>query len=323
MMRVFVTGATGFIGFSLVKELIAAGHHVTGLARSEASGQKLIEASAQVQVGTVDDLDGLRRGASAADGAIHTAFYHQLSHVPLSTRLRIFLGGTPGGIVQRFMAAAAATDRRAIDTIASSLHKGSPLVATFGTLAMKPGRLATEDEPYDHEPSSFGGVRARNEGVLKEWAARGLRTSAIRLPPIVHGPTAYGLASLLIPIAHKKKKSAYIGDGMNRWPSAHNLDAAHLFRLALEKGPAGGTYHAVDEEGIPFREIAEVIGRRLDIPVVSKSPEEAKKHFGFIAPAVPLDNPTSSKLTRERLGWNPTHMRLLTDLEQTDFFLKL
>jgi nucleoside-diphosphate-sugar epimerase len=322
-MRVFVTGATGFIGFPLVKELIAAGHQVTGLARSEASGKKLVEAGAQVQVGTVDDLDGLRRGASAADGAIHTAFYHQLSHVPLGTRLRIFLGGAPGGIVLRFMAAAAATDRRAIDAIASSLHKGSPLVATFGTLAMKPGRLATEDEPYDHEPRSFGGVRARNEDTLKEWAARGLRTSAIRLPPIVHGPTAYGLASLLIPIAHKRKESAYIGDGMNRWPSTHHLDAAHLFRLALEKGPAGGTYHAVDEEGIPFREIAEVIGRRLDIPVVSKSPEAAKKHFDFIAPAVPLDNPTSSELTRERLGWNPTHMRLLADLEQTDFFSRL
>jgi nucleoside-diphosphate-sugar epimerase len=322
-MRVFVTGATGFIGFPLVKELIAMGHQVTGLARSEVSGQKLIEAGAQVQVGTVDDLDGLRRGASAADGAIHTAFYHQLSHVPLGTRLRIFLGGTPGGIIPRFMAAAAATDHLAIDAIASSLPKGSPLVATFGTLAMKPGHLATEDEPYDHEPRSYGGVRARNEDTLKEWAGRGLRTSAIRLPPIVHGPTAFGLASLLIPRARKKKESAYIGDGMNRWPSTHQLDAAHLFRLALEKGPAGGTYHAVDEEGIPFREIAEVIGRRLNIPVLSKSPEEARKHFGFIAPVVPLDNPTSSKLTRERLGWNPTHMGLLADLEQTDFFLKL
>ena len=322
-MRVFVTGATGFIGFALVKELIAAGHQVTGLARSEASGQKLIEAGAQVQAGTVDDPDGLRRGASAADGAIHTAFYHRLSHIPLGTRLGIFLGGAPGGIVPRFMAAAAATDRRAIDTIASALPKGSPLVATFGTLGMKAGRLATEDETYDHEPRSFGGIRARNEDALKEWAARGLRTSAIRLPPIVHGPTAYGLASLLIPMARKKKESAYVGNGTNRWPSVHYLDAAHLFRLAVEKGPAGGTYHAVDEEGIPFREIAEVIGRRLNIPVVSKSPEEAKKHFGFIAPAVPLDNPTSSKLTRERLSWNPTHMRLLADLEQTDFFSKL
>lgn len=159
--------------------------------------------------------------------------------------------------------------------------------------------------------------------MLRKWAGRGLRTSAIRLPPIVHGPAAFGLASLLIPIAHKKKESAYIGGGMNRWPSTHYLDAAQLFRLALEIGPAGGTYHGVDEEGIPFRDIAEVIGHRLNIPVVSKSPEQAKKHFGFIAPAVPLDNPTSGRLTRERLGWNPTHMRLLADLEQTEFFSKL
>jgi nucleoside-diphosphate-sugar epimerase len=239
-MRVFVTGATGFIGFAIVKELIGAGHQVTGLARSEASGKKLVEAGAQVQVGTVDDLEVLRRGASAADGAIHTAFYHQLGHVPLGTRLRIFLGGAPSGIVPRFMGAAAATDRRATETIAAALGKDSPLVATFGTLGMKPKLLATEDETYDHSPRAFGGIRGKNEDVLKEWAARGLRTSAIRLPPIVHGPTAYGLASLLIPMAKKKKESAYVGDGMNRWPSVHYLDAAHLFRLALEKGPAGG-----------------------------------------------------------------------------------
>ena len=322
-MRVFVTGATGFIGFPIVKELIAAGHKVTGLARSEASGRKLLEAGAQVQVGTVDDLDCLRRSASIADGAIHTAFYHQLSHVPLSTRLRVFLGGAPGGIVLRFMEAAAATDRRAIETIAGALAKGSPLVATFGTLGMVPGKLATEDETYDHSPKAFGGIRARNEDVLKEWATRGIRTSAIRLPPIVHGTTAYGLASLLIPVAKKKKESAYLGDGLNRWPSVHHLDAAHLFRLSLENGPAGGTYHGVDEEGIAFRQIAEVIGRRLNVPVVSKSPTEAKRQFGFIGPAVPIDNPTSSKLTREHLGWKPTHEGLLADLEKTDYFSKV
>ena len=322
-MRVFVTGATGFIGFAVVKELIVSGHQVTGLARSEASRKKLTEAGAQVVIGTVDDLDCLRRAASAADGAVHTAFYHQLSHVPLATRLGVFLGGAPGGIVHRFMGAAAATDHRATETIAASLRKGSPLVATFGTLAMKPGRLAIEDDPYDHEPRSFGIIRARNEDTLREWAARGLRTSAIRLPPIVHGHTAFGLASLMIPIARKKKESAYVGDGMNRWPSVHHLDAARLFRLALEKGPAGGTYHGVDEEGIPFREIAAVIGRRLNVPVVSKTAEEAKKQFSFIGAAVPIDNPTSSKLTRERLGWNPTHMGLLADLEQTDVFSKV
>ncbi|WP_446743373.1 SDR family oxidoreductase [Silvibacterium acidisoli] len=322
-MHVFVTGATGFIGFPIVKELIAAGHQVTGMARSEVSGKKLLEAGAQVRVGTVEDLEGLRRGALAADGVIHTAFYHQLSHVPLGTRLRIFLGGTPGGIVQRFMGAAAAADRRAIETMAASLGKGSPLVATFGTLAMKPGVLATENDTYDNRPKALGVVRARNEDVLKEWAVRGLRTSIIRLPPIVHGPTAYGLASLLIPMAKKKKESAYVGDGMNRWPSVHYLDAAHLFRLAFEQGAAGGTYHVVDEEGIPFREIAQVIGQRLKVPVVSKSADEAKKQFGFIGPAVPIDNPTSSKLTRERLNWKPAHMGLLADLQQTDFFSRV
>lgn len=322
-MRVFVTGATGFIGFAIVKELLAAGHEVTGLARSEDSGKKLVEAGARVHVGTVDDLEGLRRGASAADGAIHTAFYHQLGHIPVGTRLRIFLGGAPGGMMPRFMTAAAATDRRAIETMASALGKSSPLVATFGTLGMKPGVLATEDETYDHSPRAFGGIRAKNEDVLKQWAERGLRTSAIRLPPIVHGPTAYGLASLLIPTARKKKESAYVGDGSNRWPSVHYLDAAHLFCLAFQNGSAGGTYHGVDEEGIPFREIADVIGRRLKVPVVRKSPKEAQRHFGFIGPAVSIDNPTSSKLTRERLGWRPTHMGLLADLEQTDFFSKI
>jgi nucleoside-diphosphate-sugar epimerase len=322
-MRVFVTGATGFIGLAIVKELISGGHQVTGLARSETSAKKLIEAGARVQLGTVEDLKGLRRGAAASDGAIHTAFYHQLSHAPLSTRLKVFLGGSILGIAPRFMAAAAAADRQAIETIASSLPKGSPLLATFGTLGMKHGRMVTEDEPYDHDPQAFGLARARNEDVLKKWAESGLRTSIIRLPPIVHGPTAYGLGSMLIPLAKKKKEAAYVDAGENRWPSVHYLDAAHLFCLALEKGPAGGTYHGVDEEGIPYRAIAEVIGRRLGIPVVSKTPKEAKKHFGFLAPLVPLDNPSSSHLTRERLGWRPTHIKLLADLEQSDFFAKL
>lgn len=322
-MRVFVTGATGFIGFPIVKELLAAGHQVTGLARSEASGKKLMEIGVRVQVGTVDDLEGLRRGASSADGVIHTAFYHQLSHVPLGTRLRIFLGGAPTGIAQRFMGAAAETDRRAIDTMAAALRKGSPLVATFGTLGMKPGVLATEDQTYDHDPRAFGGMRAKNEDLLRDWAERGLRTSIIRLPPIVHGPTAYGLASFLIPRAKKMRESAYVEDGMNRWPSVHYLDAAHLFRLAIETGSPGSVYHAVDEEGIPFREIAEVIGRRLNIPVVSKPASQVQKQFGFIGPAVPIDNPASSQLTRHCLGWKPTHIGLLADLEQTDFFFKL
>lgn len=319
-MRVLVTGATGLIGFAVVNELLAAGHEVTGLARSAASGKKLAEAGARVQVGTIEDLDCLRRSASVAEGVIHTAYYHKLSHMPLGTRLRVLLGGAPSGIFKRFMDAAVATDRRAIQTMGAALDKGCPLVATFGTLAMKPGKLATEDETYDHSPTAFGVGRASTEDTLQELAARGLRTSAIRLPPIVHGSRAFGLANLLIPLARKKKASAYVSDGKNRWPSVNYLDAARLFRLAFENGPAGGTYHGVDEEGIPFRDIAAVIGRRLHVPVVSKTPAEAAKYFGMIAQAVPMDNPTSSKLTRERLGWAPQHIRLLEDLEQTDVF---
>lgn len=318
-MRVFVTGATGFIGFAIVKELIGAGHQVTGLARSEASGKKLADAGARVQVGSVADLDGLRRAAAAADGAIHTAFYHKISHIPLGARLRVFMGGAPGGIVQRFLEVAVTTDRRALETLGQSLAgTDRPLVAAFGTLAMKQGQLATEDDSYD--PTFIGAPRARTEDTLKEMAARGIRTSAIRLSPIVHGAGDHGFAPQLIQIARKKKEAAYVGDGLNRWPSVHRLDVARLFRLALEKGPAGGTYHGVAEEGIPFREIAGVIGQRLNVPVVSKTTAEAAKQFSFLAPFVSMDNPTSSKLTQERLGWTPTQPGLLADLDQADYF---
>jgi nucleoside-diphosphate-sugar epimerase len=318
-MKVFVTGATGFIGFAIVKELLAAGHRVTGLARSKVSGKKLVEAGARVQLGTVEDLDGLRRAAAAADGAIHTAFYHKLSHMPLGTRLRVLAGGMPSGIMHRFVTAAVTTDRQALEAIAGELAGSDrPLVASFGTLAMKQGRLATEDDVYD--PDFFTAARGRTEDTLQELAAQGARTSAIRLPPIVHGDGDHGFAPQLIEIARKKKESAYVGDGMNRWPSVHRDDAARLFRLALEKGPAGGTYHAVAEQGIPFREIAGLIGRRLNVPVASKSAAEAAKQFGFLAPFIPLDNPTSSRLTQKRLGWSPTQLDLLTDLDQAGYF---
>jgi nucleoside-diphosphate-sugar epimerase len=318
-MKVFVTGATGFIGFAIVKELLAAGHQVTGLARSEASSKKLIEAGARVQLGTIENLDGLRRAAATADGAIHTAFYHKVSHMPVGMRLRVIAGGLPGGIMQRFVTAAVTTDRQAVEALAGALTGSDrPLVAAFGTLAMKQGQLASEDDAYD--PNFFTAVRARTEDTLQALSAQGLRTSAIRLPPIVHGDGDHGFAPQLIEIARKKKASAYVGGGMNRWPSVHRDDAARLFRLALEKGPAGGTYHGVAEEGIPFREIAGLIGRRLNVPVVSKSDAEAAKQFGFLAPFIPLDNPTSSRLTQERLGWRPMHRGLLADLDQADYF---
>lgn len=318
-MRVFVTGATGFIGSAIVKELLSNGHQVTGLARSEAAASKLADAGAQVIRGSMEDLDCLRRGAAAADGAIHTAFYHEITHMPLATRLRVILGGAPKGIVQRFLSAAVAADRRTMETIAQSLSgPDRPLVAAFGTIALKPGNLATENDA--HDPDSVGAPRAASEDVLRELAVRGHRTAIIRLPPIVHGAGDHGFAPQLIKIARKKQESGYVGDGLNRWPSVHRFDAARLFRLALEKGSAGATYHGVAEEGIPFREIAEVIGRRLNVPVVSKSPAEAAKQFGFLGAIIPIDNPTSSRLTQEYLGWRPTQQGLLSDLENAYYF---
>ena len=318
-MRVFVTGATGFIGFAIVQELIAAGHQVTGLARSAESGKKLTEAGAQVQLGLVGDLDVLHRAASAADGAIHTAYFHKISHIPFGKRMGVFLGGSPGGIVQRFMLAGVEADRAALQAIGQALSgTDRPLVAPFATMALKEGRLATEDQSYD--PTFFAAPRAETEGLLQDLAASGVRTSAIRLAPIVHGAGDQGFAPMLIKTAEKKKESGYFGDGRNRWPSVHRFDAARLFRLALENGPKGGTYHGVAEEGIPFKEIANVIGRRLNVPVVSKSAAETEKQFTFLAQFVMKDNPTSSKLTRERLGWRPTQPGLLADLDQADYF---
>lgn len=318
-MRVFVTGATGFIGSAIVEELISAGHEVTGLARSAASGKRLRDAGARVLIGTVEDLDTLRRGAQAADGAIHTAFYHKVSHIAFGKRIGVFLGGARGGIMQRFMHAAVETDRRAVEAIGQALAgTDRPLVATFATMAMRPGVLATEDQPYD--PSFFAAPRAETEDVLQRIAESGVRTSAIRLPPSVHGAGDQGFVPMLAGIATKKRESAYVGEGTNRWPSVHRQDAARLFRLALESGAAGGTYHGVAEEGIPFKRIAELIGRRLGVPTVSKSATDAGKHFSFLAGFVARDNPTSSQWTRDRLAWSPTRAGLLADLDQADYF---
>jgi nucleoside-diphosphate-sugar epimerase len=318
-MHVFVTGATGFIGSAIVKELISAGHQVTGLARSDASAKKLTAAGARVLRGDIEDLECLRLGAAAADGAIHTAFYHQIGHMNLGTRLRLMLGGSPNGIVSRFLSAAIGMDRRALETLGHALAGcDRPLVAAFATMAMKPGRLATEDNAYD--PKAVGAPRGASEDTMRTLASLGIRTSIIRLPPVVHGAGDHAFAPRLIQLARKKRESAYVGNGHNRWPAVHRLDAARLFRLALEKGPAGATYHGVAEEGVPFRDIAELIGRRLNVPVVSKSPTEAAKQFSFMSPFISVDNPVSSKLTQERLGWLPTQPGLLSDLDQADYF---
>jgi nucleoside-diphosphate-sugar epimerase len=296
-MRVFVTGATGFIGSAIVQELIGAGHQVLGLARSDAAAASLAAAGADVHRGSLDDLESLRSGAAASDGVIHTAFIHDFSH----------------------LAAAGETDRHAIETLGGALAgSGRPLVVTSGIAHLTPGRLGTEDDAPD--PNSAAVHRIPSEGATLALASRGVRASLVRLPPSVHGEGDHAFVPALIGIAREKGVSAYVGDGLNRWPAVHRLDAAHLFRLALEKGAAGARYHGVADEGVPLRDIAEVIGRHLNLPVVAKSREEAAGHYGWLAHFVGIDCPASSAQTQEQLGWHPTHPALISDLDQGHYF---
>src|SRR5580658_6736997 len=244
-MRIFVTGATGFIGSAIVRDLIYAGHHVIGMARSDAGAKSLTAAGAQVHRGDLDDLESLRYGAAAADGVIHTAFIHNISHASVSTRFQIVLGGFRRGIPSSFMARVIETDKRAIDALAGS---DRPLVVTSGTMGLTPGRLATEEDRHDPEQSA----RAPSEDAALALVARGVQALVVRLAPSVHGDGDHGFVPHLIEIARKKGVSAYVGDGLNRWPAVHRFDAARLFRLALEKGSAGAKYHGVAEEGVPF-----------------------------------------------------------------------
>jgi len=315
-MRVFVTGASGFIGSAVVKELLNAGHEVTGLVRSKKSAEALAVMGVRAQVGSIEDVDCLRKGAADAEGAVHTAFFHQITHMSLSTRLRVMLGGSPSGIVSRFTKAAVEADQRAIETIGRAL-RGSDraLVVAFPTMALKPGRMATEEDAP--EPHSAGGGRAPSEAAALALASIGVRSSVVRLPPMVHDRRKQGLATRMIEIARKKGISAYVGDGSNHWAAVHRLDAARLFRLALEHGSAGARYHAVAEEGIPLRKIAEVIGRSLDVPAFSKSSRDATKLFSWLTPFIEADNPVSSQLTKERLGWRPGQPDIISDLEST------
>jgi nucleoside-diphosphate-sugar epimerase len=293
-MRVFVTGATGFVGTAVVRELIDAGHQVLGLARSDAGAKSLIAAGAEVHRGSLEDLESLRSGAAAADGVIHTAFIHDFSNY----------------------GPAAEADRRAIETLGGALAGSDrPLIITSGTLLVqRQGSLATEeDAPNSNFPR-------KSEEAALALAARGVRALVVRLPPSVHGQGDHGFVPRLIGIAGEKGVSAYEGEGLNRWPAVHRLDAAHLYRLVLEKGTAGASYHGVADEGIPTREIAEVIGRHLNVRVVSKSREEAADHFGWIALFFGIDAPASSAQTQEQLGLRPVEPGLIADLNAEHYF---
>jgi nucleoside-diphosphate-sugar epimerase len=306
-MRVFVTGASGWIGSAVVPELIGSGHQVVGLARSDASAAALTAAGAEVQRGGLDDLETHGSAAAASDGVIHLAFKHDLA----------FSGDFEG---------AANADRRAIQALGEALvGSDRPFLIASGTLGVAPGRVATERDTPDLDSATTlwtGGpaIRAGNAQITLALAARGVRSSVVRLPPTNHGDGDNGFMATLVSIARDKGVSGYIGDGTNRWPAVHRLDSARLFRLALEGAPAGSALHAVADEGVPIRDIAEVIGRHLDIPVVSISRDDAGEHFTWLAGFLGVDSPASSALTREWLGWQPTHPGLIEDLDEGHYF---
>jgi nucleoside-diphosphate-sugar epimerase len=296
-MLVFVTGATGYIGSAIVRELVDAGHHVTGLARSDEAAAALAAAGTEVHRGNLDDLGSLRSGAAASDGVIHNAF----QNVGPDTDF----------------AASCHTDVRAVETMGAALAGSErPFVVTSGTALLPPGRLATEDDA-----PVAGCPRAASEEAVLSLAGRGVRASVVRLAASVHSDAdKRGFIPTLIGISRAKGVSAYVGDGSNRWPAVHRLDAAHLFRLALEQAPAGARLHAVGDEGVPLRDIAGLIGRHLNLPVAAISPEEAAGHFAWLAHFVSIDNPTSSTRTQKQLGWRPEQPGLIADLEAGHHF---
>lgn len=293
-MRIFLTGATGFIGSAIVPELISAGHQVLGLTRSDAGAQALIAAGAEVHRGELEDLESLHSGAAKSDGVIHTAFIHDFSKFKESCDV----------------------DKRAIEALGSALAGSDrPLIVSSGLGGYAPGRILTEDV----DPPAQSPMPRVSEQSAMAFLSQRVKAGVMRLPQ-VHNTVKQGLVTPLVAIAREKGVSAYVGEGLNRWPAAHVLDVARLYRLALEKHEAGARYHAVDEEGVPLRDIAEAIGRGLKVPVVSIPPDEARAHFGFYGTFAGLDLSASSAQTRERLGWRPVGPGLIADLDQMRYF---
>jgi nucleoside-diphosphate-sugar epimerase len=304
-MKVFVTGASGWIGSAVVPELLGAGHQVVGLARSDASAQRIEEMGGTARRGDVDDPDGLAEAAADAEGVVHLAFQHEVA-----------FGGD--------FATAAAADRKAVEAMGAALAGSDrPFVLASGMLGLSVGRLATENDKLVPDAAvrmNPAGLRAATALLTLSLRGVGVRSSVLRFPPTVHGDGDNGFVATFVGIARQKGISAYVGEGTNRWPAVHRSDAARLVRLAVEAAPAGSVLHAVGDEGVAFREIAEAIGRHLDIPTASITPDDALEHFSVLGHFAALDSPATAEVTRELLGWQPTGPGLIEDLDQGHYF---
>jgi nucleoside-diphosphate-sugar epimerase len=304
-MRIFVTGASGWIGSAVVPELLGAGHEVVGLARCDASAERLEAAGAHVQQGDLDDAEGLAKAAAASDGVIHLAFQHEVA-----------FGGN--------FAAAGAADRRSVEAMGAALAGSDrPFVLASGLIGLSTGRAATENDGLIPSPeirANPAGARAATGLLALSLRGIGVRSSVLRFSPTVHGDGDNGFMATLVGIARQRGVAGYVGDGTNRWPAVHRSDAARLARLAVESAPGGSVLHAAADEGVPFREIAEAMGRQLGIPTTSVAPEDAAEHFGFLGHFVGLDSPATAAVTQELLGWEPTGPSLLEDLGQDHYY---